>query len=131
MRKKIISFVILTALIIADSHLTFSAKDRKMITPDNNLINYTGRFDFSNPRDVTFAWSASAISFRFTGNYCTLQLLGDTDTNYVSIFIDNMPPIVIRITRSDQAIPIPGLDNGEHILTVFKRTEANQGILHF
>jgi lysophospholipase L1-like esterase len=102
-----------------------------MIRPDNPYIDYTGRFDFSNKSEALCAWSASAITARFTGRSCAVYLRDDTGNNFVSIFADDAAPIVVRMGTKPQRVNVPLVGNGEHAVTVFKRTEASQGILYF
>ncbi len=119
------AFIILTALIIH----AIAGDDRMIIDTHDKRIQYTGRFDLSVKGESSFGWSASAVTIRYKGRSCAFLVKGDTDDNYVQIISDGIPGKAIRVTQEGVRAGSADLPDGEHVVTLFKRTEANQGIL--
>ncbi len=101
------------------------AQDTGLITPDNQLIRYTGRIDFSDPRRPRFDWPAVTIEAAFEGSSLTL-LLEDGKNSY-DVLIDGRPS-VLRTSPGQTRYPLAqGLGGGEHRLQLTKRTETFYG----
>ncbi|MEM8641682.1 MAG: SGNH/GDSL hydrolase family protein [Cyanobacteria bacterium P01_G01_bin.54] len=106
------------------------------IWPANHpAFRYVGRFAHldqtlpHNPDPVRFAWSASQIQWRFTGQACMAQLETVAHPegwcNYFEVLLDDRPPTTLKLDPSQtQYILAADLEPGEHTLTLVKRTEA-------
>ena len=99
------------------------------ISPSSPLIQYSGRFDFSNPAAPRFDWSGCSITVAFKGTSVGL-LLEDGKNNY-DVYLDNKPVTVWVTQPSQTAYTLEGLSQGEHLLRVVKRTEALWGVTTF
>jgi len=96
------------------------------IDPDDPSIEYIGRFDFSNPKNVRFDWPGVQIRTKFEGTSCSIKLKdGNNDYN---IFIDGMLHKIIKTTADTVYVLANGLPNKIHTLLITKRTEALFGI---
>lgn len=102
---------------------------------DNPLIQYTGRIDFSNPKLPRFWNPGVYITIGFKGTYCNITLNDEElngQHNYIEMAIDNQPPVRVQLKGKNTTIKAAfGLDNGRHILTICKNTEASIGYLEF
>lgn len=101
----------------------------KVIDADNTAIDYVGRFDFSNPKEVKFNWPGAYIRFRFTGKSISLKFNGGNDGFY-NVFIDDKLSVITA--NADTVINLASkLKKGVHTFRMYKRTEANFGICTF
>lgn len=114
-----------------NAHDPVAGEKRNMIPFDDKRIKYTGRFDLSNKGYASFAWSACSVTVRFRGTSCAFALRGDTEDNFVQIIVDGKPLAAQRVNGKGSRISTPSLVDGEHTAVLFKRTEANQGVLFF
>ena len=103
---------------------------------DNPNIQYTGRIDFSNPREPKFWSSGVYIKARFKGTSCEIEindevLYGNTH-NYLEIVVDNGKPFRIQTTGKTNSIKVAeGLSDGAHTVLICKDTESGNGYLIF
>lgn len=102
----------------------------QLITADNPHYQYTGRVDFSNPAAPVISWPGTAVSTVFTGTGVAVMLDDQQGKNYFNVFInedwDN--PVVIAAKAGEHVYPVvSGLPAGSHKLTLFKRTEGEEG----
>lgn len=104
------------------------AKEPKTVIAANSPeITYVGRTLVGNSGDVSFDWSGTYLTIRFTGSYCAVRV-SDTKKNYYNLFVDGNAPSVITTFGRDSIIVLAnGIGNGEHTLRLQKRTEAEQG----
>jgi hypothetical protein len=91
-------------------------------------IQYSGRFDFTDPLAPRFDWPAVSLSAVFQGTSIGI-LLTDGSNDY-DAFIDGVPGQVIA-TGSAGQYTVAGLGSGTHALQLVKRTEASYGIATF
>lgn len=98
------------------------------IPPSDPHIQYSGRFDFSDPLAPRFDWPAVSIAAVFQGTRIGI-LLEDGHNNY-DAFIDGELQQVITTDIADQ-YTVGGLESGTHHLLLVKRTEAYFGIATF
>jgi lysophospholipase L1-like esterase len=95
------------------------------------IPQFLGRFDTSDPAGPRFAWSASAISVRFTGPSIAIRLRDDGN-NQLQVVVDGAPTSVVVTGPSREAYSLAsGLAPGEHEVTISKRTEASVGEMQF
>jgi hypothetical protein len=97
--------------------------DPRFFPADDPNIQYTGRIDFSNPKQPRF-WTAGVyIQAKFKGSSCEILINDETQWgkfhNYIVVVIDNNKPVRYKTTA------------GEHTITVCKNTEALIGYLEF
>lgn len=102
---------------------------KTMIAPDNQLIQYSGRIDFSNPKAARFDWSGVSLTVKFKGS--SIGFLLEDGNNNFEVYVDGRPATV-WVTQPDQDLySLSGLSSGEHVVRVVKRTEALFGATLF
>ncbi len=115
---------------------TTTKKTRTCYDPDNQYIQYTGRFDITNVKKPK-SWAAGTyIKVKYKGDSCTF-LLKDNNLygkykNYIEAVIDDT--ILKRIQTSpdrDTYTFGQGLAYGTHTIVICKNTESNIGYLEF
>lgn len=91
-----------------------------IILPDNPNIQYVGRFDQSNPKAPTFAWTGTEIIANFEGT--SLQvLLRCTARTYFNVTIDDVTSVLIATDINTIYSLCNGLKNKKHSVVIFKR----------
>ncbi|TAH22545.1 MAG: hypothetical protein EAZ08_01350 [Cytophagales bacterium] len=121
---------------------TFLRQDNtQTISADNAKIQYTGRFDFANPKQPKFAWTGSQITFTFEGTFCNLLMnnfsegndkTGKPNVNYFNILINNKLVSVLKVENGKNFYELAkDLPKGKYTVHIFKRTEASVGICEF
>ncbi len=118
---------ILFSLLLA---LLFSRAHGAPITlPDNPMIQYSGRIDFSDPKAPRFDWPGVSILVKFKGK--SIGFLLEDGGNDYDVKVDGKPEKV-WVTQPDHNLyTLAGLANGEHTVQIVKRTEALFGIAAF
>jgi len=112
--------------------LTWPGVPGKQFIPANDpFIEYIGRFDFANPKDVVFDWAGVYIVARFQGTSCSVLLRDSTDD--YDVVIDERAP---RILHTDSSMVIYNVASGlsdsiPHTIMIQKRTEPLVGAGHF
>ncbi len=103
---------------------TIPAADRR--------FRFEGRFDFSDPNSPVVIWQASRIGLDFEAD--SVELLFDRAKGqcFFNADVDGSPRVVeVREGQIAKGAVISGLGPGRHHLTLFKRSEANAGTVHF
>ena len=102
---------------------------------DNNLIQYTGRIDFTDPKLPRFWQPGVSIKAKFKGTECYIivndEILWGKNHNYLEIVIDGKAKRLQTKTRSDTIKAAENLPYGDHTIVICKNTEANIGYLEF
>jgi len=102
---------------------------------DDAHIRYSGRIDFSDPKMPKFSASATTITAKFRGVACTAMLKDENRygvRNYFDAIVDGGPPTKFAALASQTEYPVASnLSNGEHTITLVKRTEAAIGFAQF
>jgi lysophospholipase L1-like esterase len=94
-------------------------------------VQWTGRFDRSDPAGPRCAWSASAVSVRFAGASLSVRLR-DEGSNLFEVVVDGVPSGVLGTGPARELYTVAsGLAPGEHEVTLSKRTEAFFGEVQF
>lgn len=112
--------------------LTWPGSPGKQFIPADNLfIEYIGRFDFANPKDVVFDWAGVYIVARFQGTSCSVLFRDSTD-DYDVVIDDHAP----RILHTDSSVVIYNVASGlsdsiPHMIMIQKRTEPLVGAGRF
>jgi len=107
------------------------------IAPDHPFIQYSGRFNHRSSYQVLFAHSGCKITTSFNGNRIYILLKNySTDkkyysSNYFYVFIDSLKPLLMHTVNDSGVYKIIGLNEGKHIISIFKRTEAACGLIEF
>jgi lysophospholipase L1-like esterase len=92
-------------------------------------VRTEGRFDKSDPDALTFAWSGSRISARFSGTTAGVVLADTSGKNQFGIIIDGkLEPHKLSAKAGEHAYLLgQGLSSGEHEVALHRLTEANVG----
>ncbi|MCQ2310214.1 MAG: GDSL-type esterase/lipase family protein [Paludibacteraceae bacterium] len=122
MRKSFLILCIMLSMWCAKAEITgIHASDAR--------LTYVGRVLRQGP-DVLAEWSATYVRVRFYGNYLAVRLT-DTGTNYYNLYVDKDPaaePDRLITTSGDTTIVLfSERRKKEHTLTLYKRTEGEQG----
>jgi len=97
-----------------------------VIDADNPNIQYVGRFNFSNPKKVTFDWPGVIISAKFIGTSLSVKL--EDGKNEYAVIIDNHAPRILSTDTAKIYKVISGLaDSIPHTVIIQKRTEELVG----
>ncbi|UTF59546.1 GDSL-type esterase/lipase family protein [Gilvimarinus sp. DA14] len=110
------------------------AAAEQLAAPNQKHFSYQGRIDFSEPAAPVLSWPATRIDLRFAGSEVAVILDDDSGNNFYSAFInrdwDN--PIVLDLLPGKHRYGVAeGLPEGEHQLTLVKRTEGEEGVTRF
>jgi hypothetical protein len=121
---------------------TVCSADAPLVTipPEDPEVQYSGRFDFSDPTRPVGSASGVSVSLRFRGDSVRVsfedQFLWNSDTNvnqgYYDVIVDDLEPVKLEPVKgvTDYDVPVE-LPCEEHTVTLFKRTEANIGNFTF
>jgi hypothetical protein len=102
------------------------------IQPDNPLIEYTGRIDFSNPLKPKFSYSGVSVRACFQGTSVSVILNDDGNQNYYNVILDKA--VISRLqTKAGQNTYILALSlkDSIHEIEIFKLTEDWLGKTQF
>ena len=102
---------------------------------DDPNILYSGRVDFTDPTAPQFSAPGVTIRANFHGNSPAIKLKDSRESgnpNYFDVLVDDQPPVKIRPTLLSTTYPLAvQLADGDHTVTVTKRTEAAIGYATF
>jgi lysophospholipase L1-like esterase len=95
------------------------------------IVNFTGRFDFSDPGGPKCSWSACSIRARFFSTEASVRLKS-FGTNYLLVMLDGriINPS-LHLTDEDEYELASDLCEAEHEITLVKRTEFYLGTVQF
>jgi lysophospholipase L1-like esterase len=134
MHQRLLTFLLLFSLAFTGCKTSDSTtREPKFFAADHPSIQYTGRIDFSDPKQPRFWAPGVYVTFRFKGTSCEV-ILNDEEYgnkhNYLQIAIDNTALYRIQTNGKSNTITIgENLAPGEHTVTICKNTEANVGYL--
>ena len=112
---------------------TFSAPAHTAPASHPN-IHYEGRFDSSAsaPGSIGVIWQASRITLAFEGDSIELLFSAPKGQNFFDAHLNDTTHLVeIRANHPPQNTRFENLGPGPHRLTLFKRSEADAGHVHF
>ncbi|GMV82750.1 MAG: hypothetical protein AMXMBFR7_39340 [Planctomycetota bacterium] len=112
---------------------TFAKADPLPVRIDASEIGlrYSGRFDATDPSKPRAAWPASAVTVRFSGRDLNAQLFEEGSNRY-EVVLDGQSTGVLVPTRGEGRYALArGLPEGEHVISLVKRTEASFGAFRF
>lgn len=101
-----------------------------LIAADHANYQYTGRIDFSDKRAPVLSWPGSSITTVFNGTTVAVVLDDQHGKNYFNAFIDEdwNNPVVLKLDAGEKIYAVANdLPAGAHKLTLFKRTEGEEG----
>ena len=117
------------------------AADARGATPDGGAadqggnpggtpaVRFVGRFDRSDLAGPRFAWSGSGMIARFSGTSVGVKLGG---AQQYTVLIDGvLKPKLLPMPGGAVSPLASGLAAGEHLVEIYRRTEANQGESQF
>jgi len=97
-----------------------------VIDADNPNIQYVGRFNFSDPKKITFDWPGVIISAKFMGKSLSVKL--EDGKNEYAVIVDNYAPRILSTDTLKIYKVISGLaDSIPHTIIIQKRTETFVG----
>lgn len=98
------------------------------ITPDNELLQYSGRIDFEDRKAPVFVYAGSWVKIRFKGNCISAELTNHRNyaTNYLGYILDGKQEKFSLMKDGKRHNYVLGrrLPEGEHELLLFKRMDA-------
>ncbi len=99
-----------------------------VIQPNDLHIRYMGRMEPPTQKKAIISWTASNVTFRFTGGSVKAVLDDEFGKNYYNVILDDSIANVLHLRQGQQEyILANGLQPGAHQLVLFKRTEASMG----
>lgn len=103
---------------------------------DDPKLQYMGRIDWSDPKAPRFAAGAVQLKAKFVGTGATIKILDENrygnNKNYFEVLVDDAPAVKLTALKAQtDYVVAQDLPNGEHTLTVAKRTEAGIGFSRF
>jgi lysophospholipase L1-like esterase len=97
-----------------------------IIDADDPYIQYVGRFDMRDPKNVVFDWPGVYICARFEGTSCSIRLQDSTDE--FAVIVDDHAPRLFSAAGSTIRTLASGLaDSVPHTIMIQKRTEPFVG----
>ena len=110
----------------ASGEESHKVQNSSVIDADDPDIQYVGRFDFSNPKEVEFDWAGVYIIAKFEGTSCSVRL--EDHKNQYAVIIDNHSPELLKTNNSRIYKVASGLnDLIPHTIIIQKRTEPLVG----
>jgi len=112
------------------------APEPRSYEADDPKLQYMGRIDWTNPKAPRFASPAVQLKARFVGTGATIKI-GDenrygNNKNYFEVLVDDAPAVKLTALKSQtDYVVAENLPNGEHTITIAKRTEASIGYSSF
>ncbi len=98
------------------------------ISPEHELLEYSGRIDFDNPGEPVLIFAASYVKMKFRGTSCRVELANHHAywTNYMGYILDGTQgKFALRETEERESYLLAeGLEEKEHELLLFKRMDA-------
>lgn len=122
-------FFLFQLSVVAYAEQSVSAK-QSLVSADHQHYQYTGRIDFNDKLAPVLSWPGSAVTTIFTGTSVAVVLDDQLGKNYFNVFVneDWSNPVVLKLEAGEKTYPVAtGLPDGEHKLTLFKRTEGEEG----
>lgn len=98
------------------------------IYADNDKLQYSGRIDWSNPKEPVFIYPCTSLAFRFTGNVLKVRVRNKNEywNNYLGCIIDGKQ-LSLPLEKEGETIiniPVEESKKGEHEVILFKRQDS-------
>ena len=109
--------------------------NRKIVSPSDRAFSYMGRIDFSKPDSPLFIYAGSMVSTKFTGTSVGMMIFPHLiyKVTWIGVIVDGIQ-YKFELNHSDTPVYIPiidGLDEGEHTITIYKRTAGSHHYFNF
>ena len=109
-----------------------------LVHSDHTDLRYGGWVDRHDPSAVRLAWPGTHIEASFRGTSISARIT-DTpiedetrETDWLAVAIDDAPPVAVPLREGLQLYPLAeGLSAGTHRVLIWKRTEAEVGVVTF
>ncbi len=130
MKQFLFVFFLLISLFSCSRHegKTTGSSDTLVIAWNDAHLHYMGRVDTTGPDHAVLIWPGNAVVLRFRGKKVEVLLKDEWGKNDYDIILDESSPRLLRLdTVRRWYLLADSLDEGEHQLTFFKRTEWTRG----
>lgn len=109
--------------------------NRKIVSPSDMAFSYMGRIDFSKPDSPLFIYAGSMVSTKFTGTSVGMMIFPHLiyKVTWIGVIVDGIQ-YKFDLNHTDTPVYIPiidGLEDGEHTITIFKRTAGSHHYFNF
>ena len=109
--------------------------DKKIISPSNPAFSYMGRIDFEKPDSPLFIYAGSMVTAKFTGTSVGMMIHPYLiySCTWIGAVVDGVQ-YKFDLNKSEVPVYIPiaeGLAEGEHTVTIFKRTAGSHHYFRF
>ena len=102
--------------------MTVFSYSETLVSPAHPALQYMGRIDRSNPKQIAFDWPGIVIQTIFTGTSCSAVFEG---VNCFDIFIDGIHSSTVRTGTKKAKYPLAeNLTDRSHRLVIAKRSES-------
>jgi hypothetical protein len=109
-----------------------SAIDSDTVLPNDPLIEYTGRIDFSNPLKPRFSYSGVSVRAGFQGTSISIILNEASAQNYYHVILDQVKLDKFQAKSGQNTYLIAtGLKDTIHEIELFRLTEEQFGKTQF
>ncbi len=120
------------AILLVLSLLLAASESNVTVSPNNQLIRYTGRINFENTNAPEIYWPGTQIEIRFEGEELKAKLKDENGENYFNIVIDDDSLRYIRLDTTERLYTLAkGLPDGPHTVKLIKRSEWDWGKTSF
>ena len=101
------------------------------VFPDNPALQYSGRIDYSNPKQPIFYWAGTSVRTQFSGTSLGIFLSDPKGDNFYNVFIDNKL-YLIKCGYGDSLYRVAtNLSNAIHTLELIRRTDPTSAFNRF
>lgn len=128
---KVVSRCMLPCLWILLSSASFTVVSLQEVPADHVSIEYVGRFDFTDPQQPAFMYSASMIRTGFTGTSIAIKLSDDSLRNWYTVKLDDSVFSFKTESTAGVYTLAKGLAGKKHRIEVSRRTEWHGGNTRF
>lgn len=99
----------------------------KLIEPDDERLQYSGRIDFYKKKKPVLIYPCSSIKLRFTGTSLKIKLINKNSywNNYLGYIIDGkQEKVILSNDMEDEITLADNLEDKEHTALIFKRMDG-------
>lgn len=126
-----ISFFVLISSNAYNQNKQNAAFQAVNVFPDNPSLQYSGRIDYSNPKQLIFYWAGTTVRTQFSGTSLGVYLSDQKGDNFYNVFIDSKQ-YVIKCGKGDSLYAVAAnLNNATHALEIIRRTDPSSSFNRF
>lgn len=135
--KKTIYYIIIQIFISIFCVLpaAVAQQNTQLLLPNTQGLYYSGRINFANPKAPEFYWPGTSVTFTFKGSrHLSILLDDEKGKNYFNVILDgnDKQPYILKCRKGKHRYKVfKNLNNEEHSVTIFKRTETDEGYTRF